>query len=78
MTNSQLKKQAQKLLKQWQKTVKVGDVVKYYPILGGETFREYTVKSDAFLTDGGLDAVVFLDGFSGYVCLEHLVKKDEV
>lgn len=78
MTNSQLKKQAQKLLKQWQKTVKVGDVVKYYPILGGETFREYTVKSDAFLTDGSLDAVVFLDNFSGLVCLSHLFKKDEV
>lgn len=77
MTNSQLKKQVQKLFK-WHKTVKVGDVVKYYPVLGVEEFREYTVKSEPFLTQDGLDTVVFLDGFSGYACLENLVKKDEV
>ncbi len=72
MTNSQLKKQAQKLLNKWQKTVKIGDRVKYYPLLGEAEFREYTVKSEAFLIDGGMDAGVFLEGFSGYVCLAHL------
>lgn len=77
MTNSQLKKQAQKLLEKWQKTVKIGDVVKYYPVLGGERFREYTVKSDAMLVNDGTDAQVFLNGFSGLVCLSHLVKKDK-
>jgi hypothetical protein len=35
-------------------------------------FREYTVQSEAFLTDGGMGAGVFLEGFSGYVCLDHL------
>ena len=77
MTNSHLKKQAQKLLEKWQKTVKIGDVVKYYPVLGDETFREYTVKSDAMLVNDGTDAQVFLNGFSGLVCLSHLVKKDK-
>lgn len=72
MTNSQLKKQAQKLLNKWQKTVKIGDRVKYYPLRGEAKFREYTVQSEAFLTDGGMGAGVFLEGFSGYVCLDHL------
>lgn len=77
MTNSQLKKQAQELLTNWQKTVKIGDVVKYYPVLGSERFREYTVKSNAMLVNDGTDAQVFLNGFSGLVCLSHLVKKDK-
>lgn len=69
MSLKQMEANAKALCFDWNNAHKAGTTVSYEALLGrGETHRTKT-RGEAFVSS--CEAVVFIDGVSGYVSLEH-------
>lgn len=69
----------QRLADEFNEKHPIGTSVVYHPFMDSDGLlmerrkSKATTKSEAFLPDSGIPAVIFLNGVSGYVSLRHVV-----
>lgn len=60
----------QKAVDDWNQSIKVGDEIEYYPLTDEPTCTRHKTRSEAIVLSGHT-AVVWLEGRSGCVALDH-------